>query len=142
MRPPVPKVPGASGSKLDFNSIPAPSSYVPGLGRGATGFTTRSDIGPARMAPEVPSNVVVQSILGVAPHVGVAANVHVENFVEYVSRVVGIGLIMKKRMSWMTPSSTSSWGMILGCLRVLLGNMMKTIRKLMRFGKQLTSTWI
>ncbi|XP_039250492.1 pre-mRNA-processing factor 6-like [Styela clava] len=27
---------------------PAPPGYVPGLGRGATGFTTRSDIGPAR----------------------------------------------------------------------------------------------
>jgi len=27
---------------------PAPSNYVAGLGRGATGFTTRSDIGPAR----------------------------------------------------------------------------------------------
>merc|ERR1712157_432067 len=25
-----------------------PVGYVPGLGRGATGFTTRSDIGPAR----------------------------------------------------------------------------------------------
>ncbi|KAF7361393.1 Pre-mRNA-processing factor 6 [Mycena sanguinolenta] len=31
--------------------MPAPSSYVPGLGRGASGFTTRSDIGPAREAP-------------------------------------------------------------------------------------------
>ncbi|DAZ94485.1 TPA: hypothetical protein N0F65_003419 [Lagenidium giganteum] len=32
----------------------APANYVPGLGRGAVGFTTRSDIGPARapMAPE------------------------------------------------------------------------------------------
>mmetsp|Transcript_23097 Transcript_23097/g.56930 ORF Transcript_23097/g.56930 Transcript_23097/m.56930 type:complete len:966 (-) Transcript_23097:92-2989(-) len=28
-----------------------PSNYVPGLGRGATGFTTRSDIGPARYQP-------------------------------------------------------------------------------------------
>lgn len=28
--------------------MPAPEGYVPGLGRGATGFTTRSDIGPAR----------------------------------------------------------------------------------------------
>lgn len=28
--------------------MPAPAGYVPGLGRGATGFTTRSDIGPAR----------------------------------------------------------------------------------------------
>jgi hypothetical protein len=27
---------------------PAPPSYVAGLGRGASGFTTRSDIGPAR----------------------------------------------------------------------------------------------
>lgn len=32
----------------------APENYVPGLGRGAVGFTTRSDIGPARnpLAPE------------------------------------------------------------------------------------------
>jgi pre-mRNA-processing factor 6 len=29
-----------------------PPSYVAGLGRGATGFTTRSDIGPAR-APSI-----------------------------------------------------------------------------------------
>lgn len=29
---------------------PAPANYVAGLGRGATGFTTRSDIGPARVA--------------------------------------------------------------------------------------------
>lgn len=29
----------------------APSSYVAGLGRGASGFTTRSDIGPAREGP-------------------------------------------------------------------------------------------
>lgn len=28
--------------------MPAPAGYVPGLGRGASGFTTRSDIGPAR----------------------------------------------------------------------------------------------
>ena len=29
----------------------APAGYVAGLGRGATGFTTRSDIGPAREGP-------------------------------------------------------------------------------------------
>jgi len=29
----------------------APANYVAGLGRGATGFTTRSDIGPAREGP-------------------------------------------------------------------------------------------
>ncbi|KAG2204443.1 hypothetical protein INT47_005234 [Mucor saturninus] len=32
----------------DFVGKPAPPNYVAGLGRGATGFTTRSDIGPAR----------------------------------------------------------------------------------------------
>jgi pre-mRNA-processing factor 6 len=40
-----------SNNKLSFLDMPAPAGYVPGLGRGATGFTTRSDIGPARAAP-------------------------------------------------------------------------------------------
>ena len=31
-------------------AAPAPTNYKAGLGRGATGFTTRSDIGPARAA--------------------------------------------------------------------------------------------
>lgn len=45
----IPRPPArAPGSKIDFNTVNAPSNYVPGLGRGATGFTTRSDIGPAR----------------------------------------------------------------------------------------------
>ncbi|KAK9803220.1 hypothetical protein WJX73_005268 [Symbiochloris irregularis] len=47
----------APGQKVDFNTIAPPANYVPGLGRGATGFTTRSDIGPARMAPEMPSGL-------------------------------------------------------------------------------------
>lgn len=34
--------------------MPAPTGYVPGVGRGATGFTTRSDIGPARDPTELP----------------------------------------------------------------------------------------
>jgi hypothetical protein len=34
--------------------LPAPLGYVAGAGRGATGFTTRSDIGPARDASDVP----------------------------------------------------------------------------------------
>jgi pre-mRNA-processing factor 6 len=37
--------------KRDFLSMPAPENYVAGLGRGATGFTTRSDLGPAREGP-------------------------------------------------------------------------------------------
>ncbi|KAF4996573.1 hypothetical protein FGRMN_4414 [Fusarium graminum] len=35
----------------DFLNQPAPENYVAGLGRGATGFTTRSDLGPARDGP-------------------------------------------------------------------------------------------
>jgi len=36
--------------KPSFLSQAPPPGYVAGLGRGATGFTTRSDIGPARAA--------------------------------------------------------------------------------------------
>merc|ERR1719238_1094908 len=35
-------------SRTDYG--PAPKGYVPGAARGAVGFTTRSDIGPARQA--------------------------------------------------------------------------------------------
>lgn len=42
----------SSRAKLNFNQKPPPN-YVAGLGRGATGFTTRSDIGPARAAPDI-----------------------------------------------------------------------------------------
>ncbi|KZT55498.1 putative pre-mRNA splicing factor prp1 [Calocera cornea HHB12733] len=38
-------------NKLAFLAMPAPAAYVAGLGRGASGFTTRSDIGPAREGP-------------------------------------------------------------------------------------------
>src|SRR5271163_3186167 len=38
-------------SRLDFLRQEAPDNYVAGIGRGATGFTTRSDIGPAREGP-------------------------------------------------------------------------------------------
>lgn len=34
--------------RRDFIGKPAPPGYVAGIGRGASGFTTRSDIGPAR----------------------------------------------------------------------------------------------
>ncbi|KAJ3682229.1 hypothetical protein LUZ60_014802 [Juncus effusus] len=40
--------------KYDFLNSKPPANYVAGLGRGATGFTTRSDIGPARAAPDLP----------------------------------------------------------------------------------------
>ncbi len=37
-----------------FLGMAAPAGYVPGLGRGANGFTTRSDIGPARDSMDMP----------------------------------------------------------------------------------------
>ncbi|KAJ6619458.1 PRP1 splicing factor, N-terminal-domain-containing protein [Mycena sp. CBHHK59/15] len=37
-------------NRLAFLTMPAPASYVAGLGRGASGFTTRSDIGPEAQA--------------------------------------------------------------------------------------------
>lgn len=40
--------------KPAFLSMQAPANHVAGLGRGATGFTTRSDIGPARTAGDAP----------------------------------------------------------------------------------------
>ncbi|GMJ13055.1 STARIK 1, EMBRYO DEFECTIVE 2770, STABILIZED 1 [Hibiscus trionum] len=51
--------PGATGAavpkpRLEFLNSKPPPNYVAGLGRGATGFTTRSDIGPARAAPDLP----------------------------------------------------------------------------------------
>ncbi|KAJ3333929.1 Pre-mRNA-processing factor 6 [Blyttiomyces sp. JEL0837] len=38
----------------DFLSRKPPPNYIAGLGRGATGFTTRSDIGPARETLDMP----------------------------------------------------------------------------------------
>ncbi|EGT49152.1 hypothetical protein CAEBREN_01897 [Caenorhabditis brenneri] len=38
-------------SKKYFMGMPAPTGYIAGVGRGATGFTTRSDIGPAAHEP-------------------------------------------------------------------------------------------
>ncbi|KAI6232354.1 PRP6-like protein [Aphelenchoides besseyi] len=45
-------IPGSlvNKTKKHFIGMPAPAGYVAGVGRGATGFTTRSDIGPARDA--------------------------------------------------------------------------------------------
>lgn len=42
-----------SKKRREFIGLSAPLGYVAGVGRGATGFTTRSDIGPAREATDV-----------------------------------------------------------------------------------------
>lgn len=47
------RTPCGAGSKTDFNALRAPTGYVAGMGRGAAGFTTRSDIGPSMPAPDV-----------------------------------------------------------------------------------------
>nr|KYP53403.1 Pre-mRNA-processing factor 6 [Cajanus cajan] len=46
--------PAVPKPRFDFLNSKPPPNYVAGLGRGATGFTTRSDIGPARAAPDLP----------------------------------------------------------------------------------------
>lgn len=48
----LPPICTAAGSKVDFNALKAPAGYVAGMGRGAAGFTTRSDIGPSMPAPK------------------------------------------------------------------------------------------
>ncbi|KAL5524399.1 PRP1 [Sanghuangporus sanghuang] len=54
-------------NKLAFLSQPAPASYVAGLGRGASGFTTRSDIGPAREGPSAEAIAEAQARRGEEP---------------------------------------------------------------------------
>ncbi|XP_071451634.1 pre-mRNA-processing factor 6 [Hetaerina americana] len=49
----VPPAALVNRNKKHFIGVPAPLGYVAGVGRGATGFTTRSDIGPARDANDV-----------------------------------------------------------------------------------------
>ncbi|KAI0291955.1 PRP1 splicing factor, N-terminal-domain-containing protein [Russula brevipes] len=56
-------------NKLAFLSMPAPASYVAGLGRGASGFTTRSDIGPAREGPSAEVIAEAQAKRGEEPDV-------------------------------------------------------------------------
>ncbi|KAF7791453.1 hypothetical protein EIP86_002469 [Pleurotus ostreatoroseus] len=56
-------------NKLAFLSMPAPASYVAGLGRGASGFTTRSDIGPAREGPSAEVIAEAQMRRGEEPEV-------------------------------------------------------------------------
>ncbi|KAF8271613.1 PRP1 splicing factor, N-terminal-domain-containing protein [Lactarius quietus] len=56
-------------NKLAFLSMPAPASYVAGLGRGASGFTTRSDIGPAREGPSAEVIAEAQARRGEEPDV-------------------------------------------------------------------------
>ncbi|KAF8610047.1 hypothetical protein BDV93DRAFT_517243 [Ceratobasidium sp. AG-I] len=51
-------------NRLAFLTQTAPASYVAGLGRGASGFTTRSDIGPAREGPSAEAIAEAQTRRG------------------------------------------------------------------------------
>uniref|UniRef100_A0A0E0IUQ8 PRP1 splicing factor N-terminal domain-containing protein n=2 Tax=Oryza TaxID=4527 RepID=A0A0E0IUQ8_ORYNI len=65
--PPPSAQPPARPARYDFLNSKPPPNYVAGLGRGATGFTTRSDIGPARAAPDLPDR---SAAAAAAPAVG------------------------------------------------------------------------
>ncbi|KAJ9103855.1 hypothetical protein QFC21_002317 [Naganishia friedmannii] len=54
-------------SRYGFLQMAAPASYVAGLGRGASGFTTRSDIGPAREGPSAETVAEAREKRGDAP---------------------------------------------------------------------------
>ncbi|RKF54466.1 Pre-mRNA-splicing factor prp1 [Golovinomyces cichoracearum] len=58
-------------SRRDFLNQPAPENYVAGLGRGATGFTTRSDLGPAREGPS--EDQIKEALAKRAAQLGAAA---------------------------------------------------------------------
>ncbi|PWN92058.1 hypothetical protein FA10DRAFT_265864 [Acaromyces ingoldii] len=62
----------ASGShnKLAFLQQAPPANYVAGLGRGASGFTTRSDIGPAREGPSAETIAAARAKRGLGPEDG------------------------------------------------------------------------
>ncbi|RAL41786.1 hypothetical protein DM860_008968 [Cuscuta australis] len=57
-------------SRLEFLNTKPPANYVAGLGRGATGFTTRSDIGPARAAPDLPDRSAIGAAAAAPAGVG------------------------------------------------------------------------
>jgi len=63
--------PANMSGRRDFLNQPAPENYVAGLGRGATGFTTRSDLGPAREGPS--EDQIKEALAKRAAQLGAAA---------------------------------------------------------------------
>jgi PRP1 splicing factor, N-terminal len=54
-------------SRVEYwNSIKPDPHYIPGLGRGAQGFTTRSDIGPSKFTPTLQEGNAVRLRLSAA----------------------------------------------------------------------------
>ncbi|KAE9586254.1 putative PRP1 splicing factor, pre-mRNA-processing factor 6/Prp1/STA1 [Lupinus albus] len=64
--------PSAAKLRFDFLNSKPPSNYVAGLGRGGTGFTTRSNIGPSNAVPDSPDrSATTIGAAPTAPNVGV-----------------------------------------------------------------------
>lgn len=61
----------------------APPGYVPGVGRGATGFTTRSDIGPARESTDAPEDRNRAAKRGAENEDAEAENLNENNYDEF-----------------------------------------------------------
>ena len=59
-------IPGSlvNKTKKHFMGMTAPAGYVAGVGRGATGFTTRSDIGPGVDLPIEPGMAAAAAAAG------------------------------------------------------------------------------
>ncbi|KAL8992268.1 MAG: hypothetical protein Q9188_007624, partial [Gyalolechia gomerana] len=72
-----------SGRK-DFLSQQAPENYVAGLGRGATGFTTRSDLGPAREGPS--EDQIKEALAKRAAQLGVSRTTEPSHFPRLADR--------------------------------------------------------
>jgi len=74
--------------QLEFLNTKPPPNYVVGLGKGATRFTTRSDIGPARAAPDLPDRSAT-TIGGAAAGRGRGYDEN-QNFDEFEGNDVGL----------------------------------------------------
>lgn len=73
LTPPLPTMASGSrnnGNKFAFLDMAPPANYVAGLGRGASGFTTRSDIGPARQGPDAATIAAARARRGEGPEDG------------------------------------------------------------------------
>ncbi|GKV44784.1 hypothetical protein SLEP1_g51941 [Rubroshorea leprosula] len=99
--------PNHNASLALLNPNSPPSNYVAGLSRGATGFTTQSDIGPTRLF----TSDLLDDLLGLSPTVAV----------ESLEKT-------RKRMS-LTILRVTIWGFL--CLQ----NMMRMTRMRTQSGK-------
>ena len=145
------------------------AGYVPGLGRGASGFTTRSDVGPSKvsMPSEGDPGPAVSSHLSAMLHPG-ALRLWVRVCLHYSPEKVrmcpqalcpwlaadtivcacspGPRRLQSRRRRRrlrrrMRTSLTSSWAATTPCWRARLANTIGTTRRRMTCGNPLTPSW-